>query len=153
MDDLIKPNENIFQSRVSKLGKLRSFFENVISIRNELEALQKLKKILEDWQLSQLTSLEDDEIMLIDLNNSIDDDDAKWRKISTVTYRLTRKRYVSRLLQIVQVITNNLSERDNETRNDDLLDSVHELCESFRSAFTSPSARTDKYIKNIEEFF
>ena len=154
LDDLIKPNENIFQSRVSKLGKLRGFFENIISIRNELEALQKLKKILEDWQSSHLTSLEDDETILIDLNNSIDDD-AKWRKISTVTYRLTRKRYVSRLLQIVQVITNNLSERDNETRND-LLDSVHELCESFRSASTSPSARTNKYIKeliNIEEFF
>ena len=117
-----------------------------------MEALQKLKKILEDWQLSQLTSLEDDETMLIDLNNSIDDDDTKWRKISTVTYRLTRKRYISRLLQIIQVITNNLSERDNETRND-LLDSVNELCESFRSAFTSPSARTDKYIKSIEEFF
>jgi len=40
MDDLIKPNENIFQSKVSQLGKLRQMFENIITLENELTALQ-----------------------------------------------------------------------------------------------------------------
>jgi hypothetical protein len=104
LDALIKPDENIFQSRVAKLGKLRNLFDNILTIRNEIEVLQNLIQLLKNWEISHATSLEDDEKTLIDLSNSSDDDETKWKKLSAVTYRLTRKRYVTRLLQIVQYV-------------------------------------------------
>jgi len=120
-------------------------------MRNELDVLKKLKQLLEEWQESHSTTLEDDEKMLMDLkrNDTEDgDDDSKWKKISAITYRLTRKRYISRLLKIVECIHLNISGK-NDSNQENLLDSVKELCQSFQSAFTSPNARTEKYINNI----
>ena len=56
-----------------------------------------------------MTSLEDDERILIELNNNDVDDEIKWKKVSAVTYRLTRKRCVARVIKIVECIINSLT--------------------------------------------
>ena len=55
-----------------------------------------------------MTLLEEDERILVELNNNSNDDEIKWKKVSAVTYRLTRKRYVARVIKIVECITNYL---------------------------------------------
>ena len=55
-----------------------------------------------------MTSLEEDERILIELNNNVDDE-MKWKKVSAVTYRLTRKRCVARVIKIVECIINSLT--------------------------------------------
>ena len=67
-----------------------------------------MNHLLQSWELNHLTSLEEDERILIELNNNVDDE-MKWKKVSAVTYRLTRKRCVARVMKIVECIINSLT--------------------------------------------
>ena len=68
-----------------------------------------MNQLLQSWELNHLTSLEEDERILIELNNNDVDDEMKWKKVSAVTYRLTRKRCVARVIKIVECIINSLT--------------------------------------------
>ena len=143
-----EPSKDIFsrlRTNSSFRALRRSCFGRVISVSNEMAAIDMLVEMLQTLVVGRITTTAEDEILLATVASwtgpagGLDDGqcgvdrEARWRRTCAITYRLTRKRVVDATLRKLAILRTWLSH----------------MTPSFSSSSSSSAPQSDAAVPSV----